>query len=102
MAYAEFLDPDKEKVKVEAWWEENGTVHRSVLRNKPSVGGGEFETLRYLSTNKDGNATDDDHGEASTDHNILITESIFHPSESSIANGKFKPAHVRWEYTRVS
>jgi hypothetical protein len=89
---AEFLDPDKEMVQVEAWWEEQGTVHKSWLRNKPGVAGGEFESTRYLKTNP-------------TDGTVeLICESIFHPAEHDRNNpsSRFKPGFVRWRYRRVS
>lgn len=86
-AYAEFLDPDKERVKVEAWWEEEGRVHRSVLREKAGVKGGTFETLRYLDPD---------------DEKILMTDSTFHPSPDHLddASSKFKPAFIRWKYTK--
>ena len=100
VAYAEFLDPDKEQVQVEAWWEDEGRVHRSILRNKLSVGGGEFETLRCLAS-KNGNTGEGKHGDTSMDQDVLITESIFHPSETTTSNSKFKPTRVRWEYSRM-
>jgi hypothetical protein len=89
--HSEFFDPDKELVKVEAWWEEQGTVHKSWLRNKPGVAGGEFESTRYLKDNQDGSVE-------------LICESIFHPSESDRNNpsSKFKPGFVRWRYRKES
>jgi hypothetical protein len=88
---SEFFDPDKELVKVEAWWEEQGTVHKSWLRNKPGVAGGEFESTRYLKENQDGSVE-------------LICESIFHPSENDRNNpsSKFKPGFVRWRYRKES
>ena len=111
------VDPDKDKVQVESWWEKGGTVHRSILRNKPKVKGGIFETLRYLD-----------------DHDTLITESIFHPPNSPsyhrletslsgamatngndaittatvIRNGTagsknqyLKPAYIKWKHQRI-
>jgi hypothetical protein len=113
--YAEFLDPDKEMVQVEAWWEDQGRVHRSILRNKPTVQGGEFETLRYLMSDDDDDAQNDNNtkGESlvattattatatTTATTTLVTESTFRP-KSPPSNNKFKPAQVRWEYTRVS
>ena len=57
-----FLDPDADNVNVEAWRENNGTVHKSWLRGKPRVCGGVFESTRYL---------DDD---------FLVCESVFHPN----------------------
>jgi len=90
--HAEFLDPDKELVKVEAWWEDCGRVHKSFLRNKPKVRGGEFESKRYL-------ITDEVTGEKQ-----LVCESIFHPSQKHLDNpsSEFKPAFVRWKYQRES
>ena len=76
-------DPDKDKVQVEAWWEQEGSVHRSFLRLKPRVKGGEFETLRYLEND-----------------NVLITESIFHPPKEP-NRGAFKPGYVKWKFKRV-
>ncbi|KAL3907945.1 MAG: hypothetical protein SGILL_008669, partial [Bacillariaceae sp.] len=98
VAYAEFLDPDKERVQVEAWWENDGSVHHSILRNKQTVGGGEFETLRYLSDHvDDGDANNDRVTE--TKEVVLVTESTFHPSSKHLSNpssSNFKPAHIRW------
>jgi hypothetical protein len=110
--YAEFLDPDKEMVQVEAWWEDQGRVHRSILRNKPTVQGGEFETLRYLMSDDDAQNDNNTKGESLVATNdttattaaaatTLVTESTFRP-KSPPSNNKFKPAQVRWEYTRVS
>lgn len=101
--YAEFLDPDKELVQVEAWWEEQGSIHKSILRNKPTVRGGEFETLRYLNNNtKGGNdATTVSDDSNSLKQTTLVTESIFRPGASSGKDSKFKPTYIRWEYTRV-
>ena len=73
-----FLDPDKDAVKVEAWWTRNGTVHKSWLRGKPR--GGEFESTRYLEDDKD----------------VLVCESAFHPNG---AKG-FQPAFVKWRFER--
>jgi hypothetical protein len=103
VAYTEFLDPDKDKVQVEAWWEKEGTVHHSILRNKPTVGGGEFDTLRYLSTDASSGSVDSD-AVTACDQTILVTESTFRPSQKHLSNPSgsvFKPAHVRWEYSRV-
>ncbi|CAB9528860.1 expressed unknown protein [Seminavis robusta] len=89
--HAEFLDPDSELVKVEAWWEDDGTVHKSWLRDKAGVDGGQFESTRYLE-------------DAPNDGKFLICESAFHPSEKHLQNpsSKFKPAFVRWRYRRES
>lgn len=74
-------DPDRDKVQVEAWWEENGTRHKSILREKPVVQGGVFETVRFLES-----------------ENVLVCESKFHPSPSSVT--KFKYGHVCWKFQR--
>jgi hypothetical protein len=70
---------DSEQVEAEAWWENNGTVHRSWLRGGTKYGGGDFECYRYL----------EDNG------NVLVCRSIFHPTD------KRKPrAQVTWRYLR--
>ena len=80
----------EELVKVEAWWEDQGRIHKSILRDKAGVAGGTFETLRYLTHKED------------TDQAILVTESTFHPSPEHLskASSKFKPAFIRWEYEK--
>ena len=78
------IDPDKDECLVEAYWIDNGTRHKSLLKGKPRVKGGVFETIRYL----------DDGGDN------LICESYFHPGPNAPA--KFKPAHVVWNFTRVA
>ncbi len=75
----DIITADKEKVLAEAWWEEEGTVHRSYLRGVKKYGGGDFESRRYL---KDGGET-------------LVCESVFHPSE-----GK-EPAVIKWTFTKT-
>jgi hypothetical protein len=77
-------DPDGDMVEVEAWWEEGGTVHKSWLRGKPRVQGGEFETARYLES-KD----------------VLICDSKFHPSPTAPASKKFRFAHIVWRFQRI-
>ena len=85
--YATIVDPDKDTVNVEAWWEEDGTKHKSVLRGKPRVKGGVFETVRYLD-------------EEDTD--VLICESTFLPSELEPgSSSSFKYASVLWRFRRV-
>ena len=76
-------DPDGDIVQVEAWWEQEGTVHKSWLRDKPSVYGGAFETSRYMES-----------------ENVLVCESKFHPSSTAPASKKFKYGHVIWKYKR--
>lgn len=79
-----FPDPDNHVVAVEAWWQQQGTVHESWLRNKPSVKGGEFETKRYLESD-----------------NVLICESWFHPNQND-TSGRFQPGYVKWRFERES
>ena len=89
--YATFLDPDRELVTVEAWWEDQGKVHTSFLRNKAGVCGGAFESRRYLDTAPDGITPE------------LVCESTFHPSQNDLESpqtSKFKPAFVQWRYRR--
>ena len=90
--YATFLDPDKEMVQVEAWWEDQGTIHTSFLRDKPGVCGGAFESRRYLDVAPDGTRE-------------LVCESTFHPAPADLEsahtnNGKFRPAFIQWRYRR--
>lgn len=75
----DLITADNEKVKAEAWWEENGTVHRSYLRGLKKYGGGDFESRRYL---EDGG-------------NIFICESVFHPKD-----GK-EQALVTWKFQKI-
>lgn len=77
-------DPDGDMVEVEAWWEEGGTVHKSWLRGKPRVHGGEFETALYLES-KD----------------VLICDSKFYPSPTAPASKKLRFSHVVWRFERV-
>lgn len=79
---ATILDPDGDEVKVEAWWEESGCRHKSILRGKPRVEGGVFETVRYLE------------GE-----DVLVCESCFTPAPSS-SSKKFKYGQVMWKFRR--
>ena len=73
-------DPDGDEVVVEAWWEENGTAHKSLLRGKPRVQGGAFETVRYLESN-----------------DVLVCESSFVPNPEI---EKFKYGFVTWKFQR--
>lgn len=81
------VDPDKDTVNVEAWWEDNGTKHKSVLRGKPRVNGGVFETVRYLDKE---------------DENVLVCESTFLPNESEGSSSSFKHGHIIWRFRRVA
>ena len=82
--FTSFRDPDGDTVEVEAWWEENGTVHRSMLRGKPRVKGGVFESRRYL---------------LPEDDNVLVCESTFHPP-TDLAGSKFQEDTVEWRFQR--
>jgi len=82
--YSTFRDPDGDTVSVESWWQDNGRIHKSILRGKPRVKGGEFETTRYL---EDG------------DNNVLVCEAVFHPPPNN-DNGRFQPARVQWRFQR--
>ena len=70
---------DAEDVDAEAWWEEQGTKHRSWLRGGKKYGGGDFESLRYL---EEGGS-------------VLVCESFFHPKDP-----KKKTAAVTWRFQR--
>lgn len=90
--YTSFCDPDGDMVQVEAWWEDQGTVHTSILRNKPRVLGGMFESKRYLDPNSNGH--------------ILICQSTFYPSEThgnytAASSHKFHKDQVTWEFERL-
>lgn len=79
--YTQFKDPDGDSVQVEAWWEQDGTVHKSWLRNKPRVLGDELESTRYLES-----------------ANVLVCESLFHPPPDS--HPKFQQARIVWRFQR--
>lgn len=71
---------DQEQVQAEAWWESEGTVHRSFLRGGKKYGGGDFESKRYLVENG----------------NVLVCESTFHPRDSEKS-----PAKITWKFARI-
>ena len=77
---ATLVDPDGDTIQVESFWEDDGTVHRSILRGKPRLGGGSVESLRYLEG-----------------QDVLICESRFHPPPSP---SKFLPAQITWRFAR--
>lgn len=70
---------DGDKVVAEAWWEEDGTVHRSWLRGGKKYGGGDFESRRYLED----------------DGNVYVCETTFH--RTGTREGK---ASVTWRFRR--
>ncbi|KAL7427996.1 hypothetical protein ACHAXH_000738 [Discostella pseudostelligera] len=72
---------DSEDVSAECWWEETGTKHRSWLRGGSKYGGGDHESLRYLDESSNGN--------------VLVCESTFHPKDASK-----KRACVTWRFRR--
>jgi hypothetical protein len=73
------LTVDKENVEAEAWWEDNGTVHRSWLRGVTKYGGGDFESKRYLEQ----------------DGKVFVCETTFHPVDESREKAK-----VTWRFLR--
>jgi hypothetical protein len=78
---------DGEDVEAEAWWEEEGTVHKSWLRGGLKYGGGDFESSRYLSE----------------DGNKLICTSIFYPRDPNMkktAEKNEKLTQVTWRFRR--
>jgi hypothetical protein len=77
----EIITADGENVMAEAWWEDQGTTHRSWLRGVKKYGGGDFESKRFLEK-KDRN-------------DILVCESTFHPNDP-----KREKAKVTWRFTR--
>jgi hypothetical protein len=78
-------DPDGDMVQVEAWWEEEGKVHKSWLRGKPRLQGGGFETARYLEG-----------------RDILICKSTFHPSSTAPkSNDSAQNPTVVWRFRRA-
>jgi len=70
---------DDERVEAEAWWEDNGTVHRSWMRGLKKYGGGSFESKRYLED----------------DGKVLVCESTFHPDEQDR-----KKVGITWRFLR--
>ena len=73
------ITADGESVEVASWWEGGGKVHHSWVVGGKKYGGGDFENRRFL--------TDDG--------NILVCESIFHPTESDR-----EKATVTWRFLR--
>jgi hypothetical protein len=69
---------DSEKVEAEAWWEDNGRVHKSWLRGVQKYGGGDFESKRYLEGGK-----------------VFVCNTIFHPRDQSR-----EKARVTWRFRR--
>lgn len=72
--------PDGEKVEAEAWWERDGTVHRSWLRGGKKYGEGDFESLRYM---EEGGR-------------VLVCKSLFHPR-----NRKRRRTEITWRFRRA-
>lgn len=73
---------DDEPVEAEAWWEDDGRVHRSWLVGATNYGGGDFESKRYLERGLDGS-------------DILVCESTFHPKDTAR-----EKASVTWRFKR--
>ena len=72
---------DKEKVVAEAWWENDGKTHFSILKGVKKYGGGDFQSKRYLES----------------DGNVLVCESMFIPNGS----GKEIPS-ITWKFKRTT
>lgn len=70
---------DAEKVVSEAWWEKNGTVHRSWIRGVTKYGGGDFEAVRYLEQ----------------DGKVFVCETTFHPNDAQ----REKP-QITWKFLK--
>jgi len=70
---------DAEKVESEAWWENNGMVHRSWIRGVTKYGGGDFEAIRYLEQ----------------DGKVFVCETTFHPNDAR----RDKP-QVTWKFLK--
>jgi hypothetical protein len=70
---------DGETVEAEAWWEDQGRVHRSWLRGVKKYGGGAFESKRYLEESG----------------NVYVCESIFHPEDAAR-----EKARVTWRFQK--
>jgi len=97
--YTSFQDPDGDTVTVESWWEDCGRRHKSWLRGKPRVLGGEFESTRYLLEQP---PADESSSSSSSAHDVLVCESVFHPPPPSLDNPsyRFAPARVEWRFQR--
>lgn len=70
---------DGEIVMAEAWWENNGTVHKSWMRGGKKWGGGDFESTRYVDA--EGN---------------LICDTTFHPTDSQRPK-----SNIRWKFRKI-
>jgi hypothetical protein len=77
--FSPILTPQNEAVQAEAWWEDQGTVHRSWLRGLKKYGGGSFESKRYLEN----------------DGNVYVCESTFHPDDPLR-----EKAFMKWKFLR--
>ena len=78
---AKIKTAESEEVDAEAWWECQGTQHRSWLRGGKK---GDYESLRYLE-------------DCGSDKTVLVCESIFNPRDVTK-----KKARVRWRFQRDS
>jgi len=76
----EIVTADSENLMAEAWWDRNGSVHNSWIRDTKKYGGGDFESKRYLVD----------------DGNILMCESKFHPNKPGQ-----EMAEIAWKFDRV-
>jgi hypothetical protein len=102
------IDPDGDTVYIEAYWINNGTKHKSILRGKPNVMGGYFETVRYLEQqqqqqqqHRGGSSNGNDNNDKERE-DVLICESKFYPPSTSL-HGKskeFNYGQVVWRFER--
>jgi len=98
------IDPDGDTVYIEAYWINNGTRHKSILRGKPNVMGGYFETVRYLEQQQQqrgGSSNGNDNNDKERE-DVLICESKFYPPSTSLhGNSKeFNYGQVVWRFER--
>jgi hypothetical protein len=100
------VDPDGDTVYIEAYWINNGTQHKSILRGKPNVEGGYFETVRYLEqpsgSSRGSNNHDNNNNDMRREEDVLICESKFYPPPSTWqSNSKeFNYGQVVWRFER--
>ena len=102
------IDPDGDTVYIEAYWINNGTKHKSILRGKPNVMGGYFETVRYLEQqqqqqqqHRGGSSNGNDNNDKERE-DVLICESKFYPPSTSLhgKSKKFNYGQVVWRFER--
>ena len=112
------IDPHGDQIEIESWWEMNTTssiedeeqhhpsrhhhgdrhfsIHKSIVRGKPSFQGGTVETSRYVVKNHEEESTD---GSITNHRDILICESTFHPGPNAPLS--FKHAEIVFRFQRL-